>query len=142
MPLAPPVMPLRVVSPLVVGASADGAALVSVRTVVSRIAPAVVSRMAPVVLGDVIGVVLGVVVAGVVRRVGIRLLGSSFVTRVGTTSPPALPVVRGVRVVSLPVRGVPVVGCCADAAPAAPATSASASAAALHGVRRTCIVSS
>jgi hypothetical protein len=136
MPLVAPLLvaPLRiVVSPLVRGMSDEPAALVS--------------RIVPVALGIVLGVVPddGVVLGEVVvRGVPLRVEpGASFVTRVpGTTSPLALPVVRGARVVSLPVRGVPVVGCCADALPAAPAASATASAAALHGVRRTCIVSS
>jgi hypothetical protein len=73
--------------------------------------------------------VVGLVVAG--ARVG-AVVGTSFVTRVrGTTSPVALPVVRGARVVSR------VVGCWAAAVLAAPVTSTTVRAAALSGVRRT-----
>lgn len=80
-------------------------------------------------------VVLGLVVVGLVVLDGSRLgavVGTSLVTRVrGTTSPVALPVVRGARVVSR------VVGCWAAAVLAAPVTSTTVKAAALKGVRRT-----
>ena len=113
-----------------------------IEDVVSRRVESALGISGLVVLGDVVVglvvvglVVLGLVVLGLAVLDGVRLgavVGASLVTRMpGTTSPVALPVVRGVRVLSR------VVGCWAAAVLAAPVTSTTVKAAALKGVRRT-----
>jgi hypothetical protein len=113
-----------------------GLVVLGMADVVSRRVESAPGISGLVVLGGVVAglVVVGLVVVGLVvagARVG-AVVGTSFVTRVrGTTSPVALPVVRGARVVSR------VVGCWAAAVLAAPVTSTTVRAAALSGVRRT-----